>query len=93
MNRSEIVDAISSQTGATKADTNRLLTAFTQVVEKNIRKKDGVRIVGFGTFKVSKRKAKVVRNPQTGDEIKIQARTVPVFRPGKWLRESVKKGR
>lgn len=90
MNRSELVEAIAKNTGATKADTDRMLNAFIETVEKNIRKDDGVRLVGFGTFTVSKRKARVGRNPQTGEEIKIPARTVPVFRAGNGLKDSCK---
>ncbi|MFW7380941.1 MAG: HU family DNA-binding protein [Oligoflexus sp.] len=93
MNRSELVDAIAKQTGATKADTERMLTAFTGIVEKNIKKKEGIRLVGFGTFTTSKRKARVGRNPQTGEEIKIPARTVPVFRPGAALKSAVAKSK
>lgn len=93
MNRSELVDAIAQQTGATKADTDRMLSSFLDIVEKNIKKKDGVRLVGFGTFTTSKRKARVGRNPQTGEEIKIPARTVPVFRPGAGLKDTVNKGK
>ena len=89
MNRAELVEAIAKQTGHTKADTDRLLTAFTTVVEKNIKKNDGVRLLGFGTFTVSKRKARKGRNPQTGEEIKIPARTVPVFRAGTALKNAV----
>lgn len=90
MNRSELVEAIAKNTGATKADTDRMLNAFIETVEKNIRKDDGVRLVGFGTFTISKRKARVGRNPQTGEEIKIPARTVPVFRAGASLKDSCK---
>lgn len=93
MNRSELVESIAKQTGATKADTERMLNAFTGIVEKNIKKKDGIRLVGFGTFTVSKRKARVGRNPQTGEEIKIPARTVPVFRPGAALKGAVSKAK
>ena len=89
MNRAELVEAIAKQTGHTKADTDRLLTAFTTTVEKNIKKNDGVRLLGFGTFTVSKRKARKGRNPQTGEEIKIPARTVPVFRAGTALKGAV----
>lgn len=90
MNKAELVEAISKVTGATKADTERTLDAFVDVVTKNIKKKDGVKLVGFGTFAVSHRKARVGRNPQTGEEIQIPARKVPVFRPGKELREQVR---
>ena len=93
MNRAELIEAIASETEATKADTDQLLSIFTSLVEKNIKKKEGVRLVGFGSFKVSKRKARVGRNPQTGEEIKIAARQVPVFKPGTALRESANKGK
>jgi DNA-binding protein HU-beta len=93
MNRSELVEAIAKETGATKAETERMLSAFTGIVEKNIKKKEGIRLVGFGTFTTSKRKARIGRNPQTGEEIKIPARTVPVFRPGATLKASVSKAK
>lgn len=90
MNKAELIEQISKMTSATKADTERLLDAFVDVVSKNIKKKDGVKLVGFGTFAVSNRKARVGRNPQTGEEIQIPARKVPVFRPGKELKDSVR---
>lgn len=90
MNKAELVEAMAKVTGATKADTEKSLDAFIEVVTKNIKKKDGVKLVGFGTFSVSSRKARMGRNPQTGEEIQIPARKVPVFRPGKELKESVK---
>jgi len=90
MNKAELVESISKVTQATKADTERMLDAFLDVVSKNIKKKDGVKLVGFGTFATSNRKARVGRNPQTGEEISIPARKVPVFRPGKELKELVK---
>ncbi len=91
MNRAELVEAIANQTEATKTDTDALLSVFTTIVEKNIKKKDGVRLVGFGSFGVSKRKARVGRNPQTGEEIKIAARTVPVFKAGSVLKQVANK--
>ncbi len=90
MNKAELVDAIAKVTNQTKADTERTLDAFIEVVSNNITEKDGVKLVGFGTFSVSSRKARVGRNPQTGEEIQIPARNVPVFRPGKELKESVR---
>ncbi|MBQ47016.1 MAG: integration host factor subunit alpha [Zetaproteobacteria bacterium] len=90
MNKAELVETMAKVTGSTKADTERTLDAFLSVVSENIKKKDGVKLVGFGTFAVSNRKARVGRNPQTGEEIQIPARRVPVFRPGKELKESVK---
>ena len=90
MNKAELVEAMAKVTQLTKADTERSLDAFIDVVNKNIKKKDGVKLVGFGTFTASNRKARVGRNPQTGEEIQIPARKVPVFRPGKELKDSVR---
>ncbi|NRA64679.1 MAG: HU family DNA-binding protein [Pseudobacteriovorax sp.] len=90
MNKAELVEAMAKITSATKADTEKSLDAFIEVVTKNVKKKDGVKLVGFGTFSVSDRKARMGRNPQTGEEIQIPARKVPVFRPGKELKEAVK---
>ncbi len=89
MNKAELVESISKITGHTKADTERTLDAFVNTVKENIKRKEGVKLVGFGSFTVSDRKARVGRNPQTGEEIQIPARTVPVFRPGKELKASV----
>ena len=82
--------AIAKVTQQTKADTERTIDALIDVINKNIKKKDGVKLVGFGTFATSNRKARVGRNPQTGEEIHIPARKVPVFRPGKELKDSVR---
>ncbi len=89
MNRGEIIEALAAATENTKADADRWLNAFIDVVSKNIKKKEGVRLVGFGTFATSKRKARTGRNPQTGEEIKIPARTVPVFKAGANLKAMV----
>jgi DNA-binding protein HU-beta len=90
MNKAELIEAVAKVTEMTKADTERAIDAVIDVVTKNIKKKDGVKLVGFGTFAVSSRKARVGRNPQTGEEIQIPARKVPVFRPGKELKDSVR---
>ena len=91
MNKAELIEAIAKVTQQTKADTERTVDAFIDVVSENIKKKDGgVKLVGFGTFAVSARKARVGRNPQTGEEIQIPARKVPVFRPGKELKDAVR---
>lgn len=93
MNRAELVDALAKQTEHSKAECDRWLAAFIDTVEKNIKKKDGVKLIGFGTFTTAKRKARTGRNPQTGKAIKIPARVVPVFRPGAHLKEVVRKGK
>ena len=89
MNKAELVEALSKSTDTTKTASEEWLNAFTTVVSKAM-KKDDLRLVGFGTFKTVKRAARKGRNPQTGEEIKIKATKVPVFRPGKELRSKVK---
>ena len=65
MNRAELVDALSTQTSLSKAECERFLAAFINTVEKNLKKKEEVKLVGFGTFTTTKRKARIGRNPQT----------------------------
>ena len=89
MNKAQLIDSMASMTGLTKADTERTLEAFVKSVTTSIQKNEEVKLVGFGTFSVSDRKERTGRNPQTGEEILIPARKVPVFRPGKELKSSV----
>ncbi len=89
MNKADLVESLAKQTKTTKAASEQWLNAFTAIVSKTM-KRDDVRLVGFGTFTSVKRKARKGRNPQTGEEIKIKARKVPVFRPGKQLKSKVK---
>ena len=86
MNKYELIETMANELEYSKADTERWLNAFIDTVTTNMKKGDGVKIIGFGTWKTAKRKARVGRNPQTGQEVKIPARTVPVFRPGNELK-------
>lgn len=87
MNKNELIEQLSDKTGFTKVDTQKFLNAYVDVVSKSLKKGNEVQLIGFGTFKVTKRKARVGRNPQTGKELKIPAKKVPAFRPGKALKE------
>lgn len=91
MNKSELIDKIAADTGLSKADTGRALDSFVSTVTASLRKKKPVTIVGFGSFDVQRRKARLGRNPRTGEALKIKASTAPRFRPGKTLKESVNK--
>ncbi len=91
MTKGEVVEAIAKEAGLTKADAERALNAFTDTVKKSLKKGKAVTLVGFGTFDVSKRKARMGRNPQTGEAIKIAAAKLPKFRAGKGLKDAVKK--
>lgn len=83
MNKAELVEAIATKAGITKTQANEALDGFTETVIKTLKKGDKVTLVGFGTFSVSERSARNGRNPQTGEVIKIKARKVPRFKPGK----------
>ena len=91
MNKQEFVNAIATETGLSKKDTEATLNSFVNVVSNALSKKDKVQLIGFGTFETRKRAARTGRNPQTGEEIKIKASTVPAFKPGKALKEKVNK--
>ena len=89
MNKNELIEELSDKTGFTKSDTKKFIDKYVEVISKALRKGKDVQLVGFGTFKVTKRKARVGRNPQTGNEIKIPAKKVPSFRAGKALKDTV----
>lgn len=90
MTKAELVSYISKDCRTSKAMAETVLNAVTHNIAKCLRRKDKLTLTGFGTFYVSKRKARVGRNPQTGAEINIKARTVPRFKPGKQLKEWTK---
>jgi len=90
MNKAELVDAVSSETNLSKKDVASVIDALLDTITKALVKGDKVSLVGFGTFQVSKRKARTGLNPRTGEEIKISARTVPKFVAGKALKDKVK---
>lgn len=83
MNKAELVEKIADQVGLTKVQANEAIDAFTDTVIGALKQGDKVTLVGFGTFSVSERSARNGRNPQTGEVIKIKARKVPRFKPGK----------
>lgn len=91
MNKAELVDAMAKETNLTKKDVESVLNSFVNQVSGALAKKDKVQLVGFGTFETRKRAARTGRNPQTGEELKIKASTVPAFKPGKALKEKVNK--
>jgi DNA-binding protein HU-beta len=89
MNKAELIDAIAAGSGLTKADSRRALDAFIGATEGALKKGDRVALVGFGSFGVSKREARMGRNPQTGKEIKIPAKKVVKFKAGTDLSRNV----
>jgi DNA-binding protein HU-beta len=91
MNKSELIDAMASAADCTKSQAGAALDAFCESVTKTLKKGDKVTLVGFGTFSTSKRAARMGRNPQTGKEIQIKAKTVAKFKAGKDLSTRVNK--
>lgn len=89
MNKSELIDAIAKEADITKAAAGKALDAATAAITKSLKKGENVTLIGFGTFKVTKRAARTGRNPQTGKEIKIAARKAPGFTAGKALKDAV----
>ncbi|MGB4205405.1 MAG: HU family DNA-binding protein [Bacteroidales bacterium] len=89
MNKAELIDAIAAETGLTKVNSKKALEAFINATSQALAKGDRVALVGFGSFSVVKRAARKGRNPQTGKEIKIKAKSVVKFKPGAELAAKV----
>jgi len=88
MNKGDLINEVAKVTG-TKKDAQAAVDCIFSTITKALKKKDSVALVGFGTFKVGKRKARTGRNPQTGEAIKIKAKNVPKFTAGKDLKDAV----
>ena len=88
MNKGDLVNEVARVVNTKRAAQEAVDCVF-DTITKALKKKDAVTLVGFGTFKVDKRKARKGRNPQTGEEIKIKAKNVPKFVAGKALKDAV----
>jgi DNA-binding protein HU-beta len=91
MNKGDLIDKIAKDAKITKAQAGDALDAFLGAATSALGKGDKVTLVGFGTFSVAKRAARVGRNPRTGKEIKIKAKKVAKFKPGTLLAKKVNK--
>lgn len=89
MNKSELIEAIASGSGVTKADAGRVLEVFMTAVTDALKSGDQVVLPGFGSFSTGNRSARTGRNPQTGATIQIKASRVAKFKAGKSLKEAV----
>jgi DNA-binding protein HU-beta len=90
MNRADVVGRVARDSGLTKADVDRVLGSLIENVARSLKKGEKVKLVGFGTFDVARRRARSVLNPRTGVPIRIPARRMPRFTPGKELRKLVR---
>lgn len=91
MNKSELVDAVAKTSGLSKTDSKKAIETLMEEVTKALKKGEAIQLIGFGTFKVSQRKARQGRNPRTGETIKIPASIVPTFSAGAALKDAVNK--
>lgn len=89
MTKSDLVDELAKRTDQTKATTETMLDAFIEVIASSLKDHQEIKLVGFGTFSSSSRKARIGRNPQTGQEIQIPAKRVVTFKPGKTLKDAL----
>ena len=89
MNKGDLVNEVAKVVD-TKKEAQAAVDCVFESITKSLKKKDTVTLVGFGTFKVDKRKARKGRNPQTGETISIKAKKVPKFVAGKALKDAVK---
>ncbi len=89
MNKQELIDAMADGADISKASAGRALDAAVAAITKSLKKGQIVTLVGFGSFYVTKRAARMGRNPQTGAALKIKAAKVPKFRAGKGLKDAV----
>ena len=89
MNKSQLIDAVASKSGLTKADTEKSFKAFVETISEEMGKGESITLIGFGTFLVRDRKARTGRNPRTGETIQIAASKIPAFKAGKALKDAV----
>ncbi|MFQ9984794.1 MAG: HU family DNA-binding protein [Lachnospiraceae bacterium] len=89
MNKTELVAAIAAQAEISKKDAEKAVNALTDTIAEELKKGEKVQLVGFGTFEVSQRAARVGRNPQTGATMEIKASKAPKFKAGKALKDAL----
>jgi DNA-binding protein HU-beta len=89
MNKQDLISSVADASGITKADASKAVEAVFDSITGALKKGDEVRLVGFGTFSVSKRKASTGRNPRTGEPMQIKASSQPKFKAGKVLKDAV----
>ena len=89
MNKKQLVESVAQEMVKSKAEAERSVNAVIESIKKGIKKDQVVQLIGFGSFRVKKRKARKGRNPKTGKAIKIKASKTVTFRPGKALKEKL----
>lgn len=89
-NKAELIEKVAGKTNLTKKEVTATVDALFEVIQETLANGEKVQVIGFGNFEVRERAARKGRNPQTGEEIQIEASKVPAFKPGKALKDAVK---
>lgn len=89
MNKGQLVEAIATKTGLSKAQSEGALNSMIETISQSVKKGESVTLIGFGTFGLTKRAARKGKNPRTGEAIKIAARKIPKFSPGQSFKNLV----
>jgi DNA-binding protein HU-beta len=89
MNKQDLIGQIADRAGLSRSDSSRAVETMLEVITSALKRGDEVRLVGFGNFTVTRRKASVGRNPRTGEPMQIKASSQPKFRPGRILKDAV----
>ncbi|MGB3711863.1 MAG: HU family DNA-binding protein [Erythrobacter sp.] len=89
MNKNDLISAVAESSGLSKNDASNAVEGVFDAIQKTLADGDEVRLVGFGTFSVAKRKASTGRNPRTGEPMTIKASNQPKFKAGKGLKDAV----
>lgn len=92
MNKTQLVEVMAQKAELTKKDAEKALVAFEEAVKEELIQGGKVQLVGFGTFEVTERKARIGRNPKTNEEIQIPECKAPKFKAGKSLKDAIKEG-
>ncbi len=92
MTKAKLIEAIAQRTGLTKVETEAVLIGFWEVIEEALVQGESVSLRGIGSFRTQNRPARNGRNPLTGESMRIEARTVPVFKPSKEFKDRVNTG-
>ncbi len=88
MNKQELIASVADAAGLSRGDASKAVEGVFDTIQATLKKGDEVRLVGFGTFSVTRRKASTGRNPRTGEPMAIKASTQPKFKAGKGLKDS-----
>ena len=91
MNKAELISAVAASAEVSKKDAEAMITAALETITAAMKEGEKVQLVGFGSFEVKKRAARIGRNPKTKESIEIPASVVPVFKAGKALKDAVAK--